>query len=46
MIFAGVRYHVKTDIKFLSGRIDSKKKYIKVIGEQLNKRTINILCII
>lgn len=41
MVWACIGYHGKTDINFLSGRINSEK-YIKLIDDQLNKHATRI----
>ncbi|CAK9809220.1 Transposable element Tc3 transposase [Anthophora quadrimaculata] len=41
MVWAGIGYHDKTDINFLSGRVNSEK-YIKLIDDQLSKHATRI----
>ena len=35
MIWAGIGYHGKTEIKFITGRMNSKM-YLKMIDQQIN----------
>lgn len=41
MVWAVIGYQGKTDINFLSGRINSEK-YIKLLDNQLNKHVTHI----